>query len=170
MTRNPLHWKLHWQILAAILLAIGAGWLTAYAVGQDHGFGSGSLAVYDFFGRIFINALKMLIVPLIVSSIIVGIAGIAHSGRLGAMGGKTIGFYLLTTLLAVLLGLFLINLTAPGLSDGVPVGPDLGLRFRLGCRLVAGATEKSSDHGIAAAVSLPSALPVTRAATIAPGT
>ena len=125
MNLNPLKWKLHWQILAAILLAIIAGW----ASGEDgRTLGIHWFSIYDFVGRIFINALKMLIVPLIVSSIIVGIAGIAKSGRLGMLGVKTVGFYLMTTMLAVLMGLLLVNLVDPGLdSDGNPVRDVLAL-------------------------------------------
>lgn len=121
---NPLKWKLHWQILAAIALAVVAGILSGE---EGRALGIHWYAVYDFVGRIFINALKMLIVPLIVSSIIVGIAGIAKSGRLGALGGKTVGFYLITTLLAVLAGLALVNIVQPGLQDGQPVRDQLAL-------------------------------------------
>ena len=119
-----MKWKLHWQIFAAILLAIVAGWLSG---AEGRTLGIHWFSVYDFVGRIFLNALKMLIVPLIVSSIIVGIAGIAKSGRLGLLGGKTVGFYLITTLLAVLAGLAFVNIIKPGLSDGRPVGDELAL-------------------------------------------
>ena len=131
MVLNPLKWKLHWQIFGAILLAIVFGWITAFAIQAGHGFGDASLGFYDFLGRLFLSALKMLIVPLIASSIIVGVAGIAQSGRLGPMGGKTIGFYLLTTLLAVVLGLVLVNITKPGVVDGQPAAGDLGLKETL---------------------------------------
>ena len=87
--------KLHWQILIAILVGGITGWLT----GEDGAFiGIHFYSVYDFFGTLFLNALKMLIVPLISSSIIVGVAGIGSSGNLGRLGGKTIGFYFMTTL------------------------------------------------------------------------
>lgn len=124
MNFNPLKWKLHWQIFAAILLAVGAG----LATDLDTTTGARAYATYDFFGRIFLNALQMLIVPLIVSSIIVGIAGISRSGGLGRLGSMTVGFYVLTTLLAVLIGLVFVNFTDPGLdSDGQPVGDELAL-------------------------------------------
>ncbi|MDO9011762.1 MAG: cation:dicarboxylase symporter family transporter, partial [Gallionella sp.] len=67
--------KLHWQILIALLLAVIAGTLA----GTDSAlFGVTFYAVFDFIGTLFLNALKMLIVPLVVSPIIVGIAGIAY--------------------------------------------------------------------------------------------
>ncbi len=118
--------KLHWQIV----LAIGLGALLGRLTGE-----TGSLLgivvydVYDFFGTLFLNALKMLIVPLIASSIIVGVAGLGSSGHIGRLGGKTVAFYALTTLLAVLLGLILVNLVRPGELDGEPVRDLLALEM-----------------------------------------
>ena len=72
--RKLLSIKLHWQIIVALVLAVIAGWLS----GSDAEiFGIRYLAVYTFLGTLFMNALKMLIVPLIMSSIITGIAGIS---------------------------------------------------------------------------------------------
>ena len=119
-----LRLKLHWQILIAVVLAAIVGQLT----GETASIGSVPLvAVYGFVGTLFINALKMLIVPLISSSIIVGVAGIGSSGNLGKLGGKTLLFYALTTLLAILLGLILVNGVRPGFEDGQPVGEMLAL-------------------------------------------
>jgi len=116
--------QLHWQILIAILLGVTAGWLS----GDEAGFlGVSFYAVYDFVGTLFINALKMLIVPLIVSSIIVGVAGIGGGGNLGRLGGKTMLFYGVTSLLAILIGLVLVNLVQPGIVDGAPAGDLLAL-------------------------------------------
>lgn len=119
-----LRLKLHWQILIAILLAVVAGRLA----GESGAIGPLPLVgVFDFLGTLFINALKMLIVPLIASSIIVGVAGIGSSGNLGRLGGKTLLFYALTTLLAILVGLALVNVVRPGLLAGQPVGDLLAL-------------------------------------------
>jgi Na+/H+-dicarboxylate symporter len=60
----------------------------------------------------------MLIVPLIVSSIIVGVAGIGDSSNLGRLGGKTIGYYAMTSLLAIIVGLLVVNLIQPGVVEG----------------------------------------------------
>ena len=116
--------KLHWQILIAIVLAAIAGHL----VGQDSGFlGVAFYDVFGFVGTLFINALKMLIVPLIASSIIVGVAGIGSSGDLGRLGGKTLLFYAITTLSAILVGLVLVNTVQPGLVNGEPAQDLLAL-------------------------------------------
>lgn len=121
---RPLRWPLHWQILSAIVLAIAAGFLA----GDTAGIGDVTwYAVFDFVGTMFINALKMLIVPLISASIIVGVAGIGSSGDLGKLGGTTLMFYAITTLLAILVGLVLVNAVSPGMIDGVPAREVLAL-------------------------------------------
>ncbi len=107
--------KLHWQILIALALAISVGLL----VGEyGHLFGVTFTAIFDFIGELFLNALKMLIVPLIVSSIVVGVASIGDSDNLGRLGAKTIGYYALTSLLAILVGLSVVNLIQPGVVEG----------------------------------------------------
>ncbi|MEW6645641.1 MAG: dicarboxylate/amino acid:cation symporter [Pseudomonadota bacterium] len=119
-----LQLKLHWQILIALLFALPAGLLS----GRDGGlFGVTFYAVFDFVGTLFLNALKMLIVPLIMASIISGIAGIGSSSALGRLGGRTLLYYLSTSLLAILVGLLLVNLIAPGIVNGEPAQQRLGL-------------------------------------------
>lgn len=123
--------ELHWQILIAILLAGAAGGTVNYLVGQGIDdpsiLGISVISVLDYIGTIFLNALKMIIVPLIFSSITVGVAGIGSGGNLGALGGKTLIFYVVTTMAAILVGLLLINIIGPGYIDGQPVGDLLGL-------------------------------------------
>lgn len=116
--------KLHWQIIIALVLALFAGSLT----GTDAGiFGVTFFQAYEFVGTLFLNALKMLIVPLIVSSIVVGIAGIGSSSALGRLGGKTILYYIATSLIAILIGLVLVNMVTPGVIDGEPAKDLIGL-------------------------------------------
>ncbi|KAA6186921.1 dicarboxylate/amino acid:cation symporter [Thiohalocapsa marina] len=115
--RSKPELKLHWQILIALALAVAIGLM----VGQDSAlFGITFYAVFDFVGQLFLNALKMLIVPLILSSIIVGIASVGTTDNLGRLGGKTIGYYAATSLLAILVGLTAVNLIQPGVVDGSP--------------------------------------------------
>ncbi len=126
--RRLLGLALHWQILIALALAVVAG----VASGTEGTlFGIRLYAVYDFLGTLFLNALKMLIVPLILSSIITGMAGIGERGGLGRLGGKTLVYYVTTSTLAILLGLFLVNLTQPGVVDGEPAKEALGLTAEL---------------------------------------
>ena len=98
--------ELHWQILIAIILAVISGHLAGKTASL---FGITFYSLFDFFGTMFMNGLKMVIVPLIASSIITGIAGIGGSKGLGRLGGKTILFYMSTSLLAILIGLVLVN-------------------------------------------------------------
>lgn len=116
--------KLHWQILIALVLAVGAGLVTAE---DSRIMGVSVLETYDFIGKLFLNALKMIIVPLIVSSIIVGIVGIGNRPGIGRLGGKTILYYATTSLLAILIGLAMVNLTTPGVVDGQPAKDIIGL-------------------------------------------
>jgi Na+/H+-dicarboxylate symporter len=115
--------KLHWQILIAMLLAVVAG----FATGTDGGiFGVTFYSIYDFIGGLFLSALKMLIVPLITASIITGIAGIGKGDGFGRLSMKTVFYYFTTSLLAILTGLFLVNLITPGLVNGTPAGSMMG--------------------------------------------
>ena len=122
---------LHWQILIAIGLAFAAG-LWMFGVKESTGaqpevFGIEFITMMDYIGELFLNALKMIIVPLITSSIIVGVAGIGSGGNLGALGGKTLLFYATTTLAAILVGLLVINVIQPGIVDGEPARELLAL-------------------------------------------
>ncbi len=115
---------LHWQILIAIAIAVPAGLLA----GEDAGIlGVSFYSMFDFVGTLFINALKMLIVPLIASSMIVGVANIGSGGALGRLGGRTAFFYATTSLAAIVVGLVIINVVRPGIADGVPAGERLAL-------------------------------------------
>jgi len=122
---------LHWQILIAIGLAFLVGmWI--FSSYQSTGVQPGVLGIafvtmFDYIGQLFLNALRMIIVPLITSSIIVGVAGIGSGGNLGALGGKTLLFYATTTLAAILIGLFVINTIGPGYIDGEPARDALAL-------------------------------------------
>jgi Na+/H+-dicarboxylate symporter len=121
---------LHWQILIAIVLAGIVGSIvkqyTTEAVTPSL-LGVSFVSMFQYVGAIFLNALKMIIVPLITSSIIVGVAGIGSGGNIGQLGWRTLLFYATTTLAAILVGLVMINAIAPGYVDGEPAGEILAL-------------------------------------------
>ena len=100
------------KILGALVLSVICGvatpMLPAYYVPYVVG-------VYGFFGTLFLNALKCVIIPLVASSIISGVAGIGATKDLGSMGLKTFLYYTATSLLAVLTGVILVNVIAPGM-------------------------------------------------------
>lgn len=111
--------KLHWQIVTALLAAL----IGAALIGDAPWFVSAT----GFVGTLFLNALRMLIVPLIIAAMIHAILSIEQPGELGRIGLKTAAFFAGTTLLSILIGLVVINLVQPGVIDGVPAGERLGL-------------------------------------------
>lgn len=108
-----------WGIFLAIILAIFFGsW-----VGNQAGvFGITFYAIADVLGTIFLNALTLVIVPLVSSSIITGISKIGNEGGFGRLGGKMFTFYIGTSVLAILIGLFFVNLIDPGSAHIAPTG------------------------------------------------
>jgi Na+/H+-dicarboxylate symporter len=116
-------------------MALGAfvGWLCGpHGLIGDHIGSVDVVRVFEFIGALFINLLKMLIVPLIASSIIVGVATLGSSRDLGRLGAKTLAFYVVTTLLAVLIALTVINVVKPGIVDGEPARHLLALEADAG--------------------------------------
>jgi len=102
--------KLSTQIFLGILMGIIAGMLLG-----EH------TSYVRPIGTIFLRLLKMIIVPLILASVVAGVAGVGDVRNLGRIGGKTLVYYLTTTGISVIIGLILVNLVQPGL------GADIGL-------------------------------------------
>lgn len=103
---------LHWKILIGMLLGVAAGYVFSL-------FPGGKQIVRDWispFGRIFINALKLIAVPLIFASLIKGVSDLKDISQLSKMGGRTIAMYIATTVIAVTIGLLLVNAIEPGKS------------------------------------------------------
>ena len=100
--------KLHWQILLSLACAVPAGLLTPQLTAVS---GVDVIAIYQFFGSLFLNALKMIIVPLIISSIIVGVGSINQDGSFARMGGKTFLYYVCTSAIAIVIGLVTVSYT-----------------------------------------------------------
>jgi Na+/H+-dicarboxylate symporter len=103
---------LHWKIIIGMVLGLIAGW----GISQ---FDGGKEFVVDWFkpfGTIFINSLKLIAVPLIIASLMKGVSDLKDISKLSQMGGRTVGTYLFTTVVAVILGLGLVNIIEPGNS------------------------------------------------------
>ncbi len=96
--------------------AIAGGTFSGYFWGEQ-------MTAIAWVGQFFLTALKMLIVPLVVASIISGITALGDVRRLGRLGGLTIGYYVTTTFVAVSIGLLMANLWQPGV--GVPMGEQM---------------------------------------------
>jgi Na+/H+-dicarboxylate symporter len=105
-----------WAILAGVVLGLVCGaW-----------FGAAMIEI-EWLGTLFLNALKMMIIPLIIAAVITGVASLGDIRKLGRVGGYTVAYYAATTATAVFLGLVVVNLIQPGasaanLSSEVPAG------------------------------------------------
>lgn len=108
---------IHWQILIALVLAVVCG--VTFKEGSL--LGIPLLSIYDFLGTLFMNGLKMLIVPLVFASIVVGVAGLGSTDGFGRLGVKTMGYYMMTSFFAIVIGLAMVNLMQPGIVDGEPL-------------------------------------------------
>lgn len=103
--------KSPWGIFISIALAIVFGSLVG---DQAKIFGVTIYSILDVIGILFLNALTLVVVPLVSSSIIVGISRIGGEEGFKRLGAKMFSFYIGTTLLAILIGLFFVNLIGPG--------------------------------------------------------
>jgi len=112
---------LHWKILLGMVLGVLLGFVASSIDG-------GKELVQDWvkpFGTIFINSLKLIAVPLILGSLIKGVSDLKDISKLSKMGGKTILIYILTTVIAVSIGLLLVNTIKPGNSISEKTRTDL---------------------------------------------
>lgn len=100
---------LHWQILIGMLLGVIYG-----LVASANGWTTGTRYWVEPFGEIFIRMLKMIAVPLVLVSLINGVASLGDTASLGRMGGKAISLYLITTVVAITIGLTVANVVKPG--------------------------------------------------------
>ena len=114
---------LHWQILIALALAVASGLLLDQTFSV---FGVSFISALTFFATLFLNALKMLIVPLVMASIITGMMSL-NGDTIGRLGTKTVIYYATTSLVAILIGLLFVNLFQPGIVDGEPARDIIGL-------------------------------------------
>ncbi|MFQ5535526.1 MAG: dicarboxylate/amino acid:cation symporter [Sphingomonadales bacterium] len=112
-------------IIAGVIAGIFSGWYWGEA-----------MVSVTWLGKLFLNALKMMIIPLIFAAVISGVASLGDVRKLGRVGGLTVTYYLVTTGIAVLVGLVLVNIiqpgagleiTADGLSESIAAKQDIGM-------------------------------------------
>lgn len=115
---------LHAQILVALVLAMLLGWVFE---ADSEIFGVGVYGVLSFVGELFLRALRMLVMPLIAASIVTGISSVGGSRDLGRLGARTGGYYLVSSMVAICLGLFWVRVIEPGVVDGAPARDVIGL-------------------------------------------
>lgn len=117
---------MHWQVLIGLVGGAGFAWLSIV-----FGWNSFTLGYILPLGQIFVNILKMIAVPLVLFSIVGGVASLGDVRKLGRLGGKTLALYLITTIGAVGTGLVLVNLFKPGSKADAELVTDNRLRYEL---------------------------------------
>ncbi len=111
----------HKKILIAIIIAIVIGFLMG-------GFFPDTAVKISLLGRIFLNLLMMIVIPLVMFSIIVGITNLGDIRKIGTIGTRTIVYYFVTTSISVIIGMVLVNMVKPG--RGLSAGEELpGARY-----------------------------------------
>jgi Na+/H+-dicarboxylate symporter len=103
---------IHWKVLLGVILGLIVGFVASF-------FELGETIILDYvkpFGTIFIKALKLIAVPLVFVSLAKGITELKDLGKLSKLGGRTVLWYMLSTVSAVILGLFLVNIFQPGVG------------------------------------------------------
>ncbi len=134
---------LHWKILIGMVLGVGFALLMST-------FEWGSKFVTDWikpFGTIFINLLKLIAVPLILASLIKGVSDLKDISKLSKMGGRTIATYIITTVIAVSIGLGIVNIIKPGKSISEKTRTELVESYKGDADSKIAAAEKQKNAG-----------------------
>ena len=95
--------KLIWAIVAGVVFGLIFGWWLGP-----------TMLKLEWIGTLFLNSLKMTIIPLVISAVICGVCSLGDVRKLGKIGGFTVGYYVSTTAVAVIIGLVVVNLLQPG--------------------------------------------------------
>lgn len=128
---QPLHIQILSGMAAGLAFGLVAVWLGWAGFTTDY---------IKPFGTIFINLLKLIAIPMIVTSLITGITSLSDMSKLGRMGGRTIGIFMTTTVLAISIGLLVVNVMQPGKL----------LPAETRAQLMAGYAEKAAEKQVAA--------------------
>jgi len=138
-----LHWKILIGMIIGILLGLAATSVDSPALPAKQW-------VVDWikpFGTMFINALKMIAIPLIVASLIKGVSDLKDLSKLSQMGLRTLGLYVATTLIAVSLGLLVVNLARPGMAINPQTRENLVQKFSQKASDKEASAEMQKDKG-----------------------
>ena len=115
MSAAPWYRRLHWQVAVALVLGVATGLLG----------GETAAAQLGWLGTLFIRLLRMIVVPLVFASIVSGVVSAGGGSAMGRLFSKTLGYYVLTSLLAIVTALAAVNLIRPGVGasfEGVATG------------------------------------------------
>jgi len=108
----PFYRKLHWQILGAMILGICAG-------SADYFFGLSLAPKVSWLGELFVKLLRMVIVPLVFTSIVAGVSSVGSGTDVRRLFTKTMAYYVLSSALAIFAGLLVVNVLKPGVGANI---------------------------------------------------
>ena len=134
---------LHWSILLGMTLGVLVGVIFTT-------FESGPQMISHWvkpFGTIFINSLKLIAMPLILGSLIKGVSDLKDISRISRMGGRTIGIYIMTTVVAVMIGLIMVNTIKPGKSISEKTRQELVETYQSDAEEKQAVAQKQKDAG-----------------------
>ncbi|MFQ5601765.1 MAG: dicarboxylate/amino acid:cation symporter [bacterium] len=134
--------KLHWQIIIGMILGLVYGLLAA--INGWSAFTSNWIAP---FGKIFINLLKLIAIPLIIGSLISGVASLSDLKKLYRIGGKTIFIFIATTVISVTIGLLIVNILKPGNNVPEEMRVKLQAVYQADVQTKEEAAEKARERG-----------------------
>ena len=133
---------LHWKIIIGMILGVLYG-----LIANHFGYIAFTNHWIKPWGVIFVNLLKLIAVPLVFASLIKGVASLSDVSRLSRIGGKTVALYLFSTFIAVVIGLFLVNIIEPGEK----FSPEKRMEMKIAYSDVTGSkissAQKVSDRG-----------------------
>lgn len=138
----PWYRKLHWQIIFGLILGFVFG-----IAGAGMGWGEFTRNWIAPFGTVFINLLKLIAVPLVVASLVTGVASLSDVRKLSRIGGKTIAIYLITTAISVSLGLIIVNTLRPGHQVPSDMREELQAAYGEDATLGAELAERAKQRG-----------------------
>lgn len=161
MTKKKKKLALHWKILIGMVVGVlfslvllstpwGGSLTTITVKGEEQDITRAGLFIRNWikpFGNMFINALKLIAVPLILASLIKGVSDLKDISKLSKMGFRTIGMYIATTVIAVTLGLLIVNIVAPGKSISEDTREDLVTSYSSGADESIAIAEEQKEHG-----------------------
>lgn len=161
LRRGPV--PLHTKILLGLLLGAGFGIVANLSLGGPHPLVAGiNRYVAGPVGAVFLNLLFMIVIPLVFASIALGVAGLGDLRKVGRIGAKTLGFFVISTMLSVLVGLVAVQVLKPGSSITAETRTQLLTTYgdAAATRVEAAA---SSDFGIQTVVNIVTRNPIKSA-------